>query len=294
MIFSGKAYKGRTNSSTDSETVGINNIGSFLKKAGKTGLLGALAFSVMLSCNSMCFAADGDDIDVEPVSGDGPVTPTYTNKKQSHLDFQNQNVITDTVSAYGTVPKISDYMLFAGSIIPATLVTGLNTDLPGQVIGQVSQNVYDSITGEHLLIPQGTRLLGTYNSNTDYMQNRAEIIWTRMILPNGDNMVLPNFNASDNQGYVGVKDKVRSHYARVIWTALLGGLATAGVSAAGSSSGDSDYANEARASAADNISNMVDDMVQKNLDVQPTLIIRPGFKFTIMIDKDLVLRPYEG
>lgn len=280
-------------SSSDADTEGRPE--RTLKKVCGAGLLGALAFSLLMSCNASAFAAGEDeDVYVDSVSSDGAVRPTYTNKKQSHLDFQNQNVITDTVSTYGTVPKMSDYMLFAGSIIPATLVTGLNTDLPGQVIGQVSQNVYDSITGEYLLIPQGTRLLGTYNSNTDYLQSRAEIIWTRMILPNGDNMVLPNFNASDSQGYIGVKDKVRSHYARVIWTSILGGLATAGVSAAGASNSDSDYANEARASAAENISNMVDDMVQKNLDVQPTLIIRPGFKFTIMIDKDLVLRPYEG
>ena len=240
----------------------------------------ALAFSCF---GGMCFAEEDDAL-----------APKYVNKKQSHLDFQNQNVITNTVSAYGTVPKISDYMLFAGSIIPGTMVTGLNSDLPGQIIGQVSQNVYDSLTGKYLLIPQGTRLLGTYNSNTDYLQNRAEIIWTRMILPNGDNMVLPNFNASDNQGYTGVKDKVRSHYARVVWTAILGGLATAGVSAAGADSSDSDYANEARASAADKISGIVDKMVDKNLNVQPTLIVRPGFKFNIMIDKDLILKPYEG
>lgn len=240
----------------------------------------ALAFSCF---GGMCFAEEDDAL-----------APKYVNKKQSHLDFQNQNVITNTVSAYGTVPKISDYMLFAGSIIPGTMVTGLNSDLPGQIIGQVSQNVYDSLTGKYLLIPQGTRLVGTYNSNTDYLQNRAEIIWTRMILPNGDNMVLPNFNASDNQGYTGVKDKVRSHYARVVWTAILGGLATAGVSAAGSDNGDSDYANEARASAADNISGIVDKMVDKNLNVQPTIIVRPGFKFNIMIDKDLILKPYEG
>lgn len=248
------------------------------------GFKKVVALVLAFSCfGGMCFAEEDDAL-----------APKYVNKKQSHLDFQNQNVITNTVSAYGTVPKISDYMLFAGSIIPGTMVTGLNSDLPGQIIGQVSQNVYDSLTGKYLLIPQGTRLLGTYNSNTDYLQNRAEIIWTRMILPNGDNMVLPNFNASDNQGYTGVKDKVRSHYARVVWTAILGGLATAGVSAAGADNSDSDYANEARASAADNISGMVDKMVDKNLNVQPTIIVRPGFKFNIMIDKDLILKPYEG
>lgn len=251
--------------------------------------IAALVFALMMGMSFSCFAADEELDDTSSA-----VEPQYINRKQSHLDFQNQNVITNTVSAYGTVPKISDYMLFSGSIIPATMVTGLNTDLPGQVIAQVSQNVYDSLTGDYLLIPQGTRLLGTYNSNTDYMQSRVEIIWTRMILPNGDNMILPNFNASDNQGRTGIKDKVRSHYARVIWSAILGGLATAGVSAAGASDSDSDYANEARASASDNISNMVDKIVDKNINVQPTLSIRPGFKFTIMIDKDLILKPYEG
>ncbi len=115
-----------------------------------------------------------------------------------------------------------------------------------------------------------------------------------MILPNGESMVVPNFNASDTQGYTGVKDKVRSHYSRVVWTAILGGLATAGVAAAGANDSDSDYVNDARASAADNISGTVDKLVDKNLNVTPTIIIRPGFKFNIMIDKDLVLKPYQN
>lgn len=255
-----------------------------------------LSMSVLAAFLMMgsCFAANEVESDVPDAEGLAPTDRPYVNRKQSHLDFQNQDVITDTVSVHTTVPKMSDYMLFSGSVIPATLITGLNSDLPGQVIGQVSQNVYDSLTGNYLLIPQGTRLLGVYNSNTDYLQSRAEIIWTRMILPNGDNMVLPNFNASDNQGYTGVKDKVRSHYARVVWTAILGGLATAGVAAAGSNDSDSDYVNDARASAAENISGTVDKLVDKNLNIVPTIIIRPGFKFNIMIDKDLILKPYEG
>lgn len=247
----------------------------------------ALCLAVFMGLSGSCFAID-------EIDADEPTGPAYVNRKQSHIDFQNQNVIERTASAYTTVPKIGDYMLFAGSVIPATFITGLNSDLPGQVIGQVSLNVYDSLTGNYLLIPQGTRLIGTYNSNTDYLQNRAEIIWTRMILPNGDNMILPNFNASDNEGYIGVKDKVRSHYSRVIWTAVLGGLATAGVAAAGANDSDSDYVNDARAEASENISGIVDKLVDKNLNVQPTIIIRPGIKFNIMIDKDLILRPYEG
>lgn len=261
----------------------------------KKYILPVLASVLVACCGSAFAAGNSQTVNVNSVGVDS-ADKGYVNKKQSHIDFRNQNVHRDTLSAYTTVPKISDYELFAGTVIPGTLITGINSDLPGQVIAQISQNVYDSQTGSYLLIPQGTRILGTYNTNTDYMQVRGEIIWTRMILPNGDSMILPNFGAADNIGQSGLKDKVRSHYARVVWTSILGAAMSAGVASAGKSRGEreSEFAEDARAQAANNITGTIDRVVDKNLDIQPTIMIRPGFKFNIIIDKDIVLKPYVG
>lgn len=217
------------------------------------------------------------------------------NRKKEHLDFTKQAMNSDTLSPTVLVPSVSPYSVLAGTVIPGVLVTGLNSDLPGTVIGQVAQNVYDSAEGKYLLIPQGTRLIGIYDSNTAYAQTRGCVIWQRMILPNGDSMILPNFTGSDSEGYSGFKDKVRSHYARVVWSALLGAAVIGGVAAAtDTEDGDSTFKEEAGAEVNSNISSAVNKVVDKNLNIAPTVIIRPGYKFNIIIDKDLLLRPYEN
>ena len=216
------------------------------------------------------------------------------NKQLSKQAFARQKVDVETFSGHFIQDKLSDYQVYAGTVIPGLMVTGLNSDLPGVIIGQVSENVYDTVTGQHLLIPQGTKILGRYDSETTFGQSRALVIWNRLIFPNGKSILLGNMTGSDREGFSGFHDKVRSHYGRALWSAILGGVATGGVAAASSSgSDDTSWGAEASRDAARNISQAVNSITQKNLNIQPTIIIRPGYQFHILVDKDLVLEPYD-
>ena len=243
----------------------------------KQGLLGLI---ICLSLATSAFAEE--------------MTSSDQNLKDEKISFAKQAVNNNTLSGYMLMDKISNYQLFAGSIIPGILVTGMNSDLPGTVIGQVSQNVFDSVEGKYLLIPQGSKLIGIYDTKTAYAQTRGQVIWQRLVLPNGKSMVLENLAGTDQQGYVGFKDKVRSHYARVLWSAVLGGAITGGVAAATNVDDEDSFRAEAGAQAASNISNATNNIVNKNLNIAPTVIIQPGYKFNIIVDKDLLLEPYEG
>lgn len=215
------------------------------------------------------------------------------NLKNEKIDFAKQSINENTLSGHMLTPQISPYQLFAGGVIPGVLVTGMNSDLPGTVIGQVSQNVYDSKEGKYLLIPQGTKIVGVYDTRTAYAQTRGHVIWQRLIFPNGNSIILDNMAGADQQGFVGFKDKVRSHYARVVWSAILGGAITGGIAAfTDDDSDDSTFRSEAGAEAGRNISSATNSIVQKNLNIAPTVIINPGYKFNIIVDKDLILEPY--
>lgn len=255
---------------------------------------------------AICGTAYADDVPVgadagyikvipdQPVAAAPAVKPYDQNMKDEHMSFRSQAVMEDTMSQYQLMPQISPYQLFAGTVISGVLVTGLNSDLPGSVVGQVSQNVYDSVTGSYLLIPQGTKLIGTYDSKTAFAQSRGAVIWQRMIFPNGKNIVIPNFDGLDREGYAGFKDKKRSHYSRIVWTALLGAAAIGGLESIADRKNDSDFAENATAEAESNLSNPINKIISKNLNIAPTIIIRPGYKFSIMIGKDLILEPYKA
>lgn len=217
------------------------------------------------------------------------------NQKQNKIDFAKQAINEDIMSTQMLMPLVSPYQVMAGTVVPGTLVTGMNSDLPGTVIGQVSMNVYDTVSGKYLLIPQGTRLIGVYDTRTAYAQTRGHVIWQRMILPNGKSIILPNMAGADPQGYVGLKDKVRSHYARVVWSSLIGAAVIGGVASATNvkDGNDGSFKSEAGAQASSNISSATNNIVNKNLNIAPTVIIRPGYKFNIIVDKDLLLEPYQ-
>lgn len=216
------------------------------------------------------------------------------NMKQEKIDFVNQKSKMNIISSNFIMDRITQYQLFSGTVIPGILQTGLNSDLPGQVVGIVSQNVFDSTEGKWLLIPQGTKIIGTYDAKTSFAQTRGLVIWQRLIFPDGRSIVLDNFVGTDQSGYSGFHDKVRSHYSRVIWTSLIGGAITGGVAAATSSdSDDESFKAEAGAAAAQNISSAVNSIVNKNLNIAPTIMIRPGYQFNIMVEEDLLLEPYE-
>lgn len=185
-------------------------------------------------------------------------------------------------------------MLRAGSVIPAIMISGINSDLPGQVIAQVSQNVYDTATGTRLLIPQGTKIVGTYSSNVAYGQSRILMAWQRLTFPDGKTMDIGAMPGADQAGYAGFNDKTNNHYLRIFGSAILlsGVVAAVDLSQNTSSSDSSD-----RTRASDSLSEalgqslgqVMTQMLQKNMNISPTLEIRPGYRFNIMVTKDIRL-----
>ena len=189
---------------------------------------------------------------------------------------------------------VSDYEVKAGAIIPGVMLTGIKSDLPGQVVGQVRENVFDSQTGQYLLIPQGTKIIGIYDSKIQYGQDRVLLVWTRLIFPNGESLDIENMGATDSAGYSGLHDRTNNHTGRLITGILLGSVATAGatIAAGNSNSTNQTYGQAAVQGAATNVANATADITRKNLSVQPTIEIKPGWKFNVFVNKDLILKPY--
>lgn len=193
------------------------------------------------------------------------------------------------LNTHGAVAPASGNTLLAGSVIAASLITGLNSDLPGMVTAQVTRAVYDSVTGQNLLVPQGSRLIGKYDSVVAFGQKRALVIWQRLILPDGRSVRLDNMPATDAAGYAGLADKVNFH----TWSLLKGvGLATMlGVGSELSIGGDGDLVEAIRESTQTNVSRAGDQITQRNLDVQPTITIRPGAPVRVLVTRDLIIDP---
>ncbi|WP_064695004.1 IncP-type conjugal transfer protein TrbI [Rhizobium aegyptiacum] len=190
------------------------------------------------------------------------------------------------------VPQQTPFELKRGSVIPATLITGINSDLPGRITAQVSQNVYDSATGHRLLIPQGTKLFGRYDSKVSFGQKRVLVVWTDIIFPNGSTLQIGGMSGTDAQGYGGFNDKVNNHYFRTFGSAVLIALIGTGIDMAvpqSSTLATQDTASDAtRRNFAETFGRVADQTIQRNMDVQPTLEIRPGYKFNVLVDQDIV------
>ena len=196
-----------------------------------------------------------------------------------------------TLNPHPLVPPASPYLLSAGSIISASLITGLRSDLPGLVTAQVTENAYDSASGRFILIPQGARLIGSYDSLIAFGQKRALVVWQRLIMPDGSSIEIDNAPASDAQGYAGLTDKVDLH----TWT-LLKGVALSTLLGVGSQlslgSSESDLVRAVRESTQQSTERAGQRLVGKALDVQPTITVRPGARVRIVVHKDLLLRPH--
>ncbi|MBT1516231.1 conjugal transfer protein TraI [Bradyrhizobium sp. SRL28] len=208
------------------------------------------------------------------------------------LAFVSAKADKETTNPHALAAAPSPYAIMAGSIIPASLITGLNSDLPGSTIAQVTENVYDTVTGEHLLVPQGTRLFGKYDSVVAFGQKRALVVWTRLILPNGNSIVIENLPATDVAGYAGLEDEVDFH----TWQLLKGiGLATLlGVGTQLSLGNDEgDLVKALRESIQQTTNRAGQRLVERELDVQPTITVRPGWPLRVIVSKDLVLKPYQ-
>lgn len=186
----------------------------------------------------------------------------------------------------------NDFTVRAGWVLPATLISGVTSDTAGQILGQVSQNVYDTATGKHLLIPQGTRLVGTYASGASYGQSRIMIAWQRLIYPDNKTLDLGSMPGTDISGFSGFSDEVDNHWFSLIANALLmsGITATVSMATADDSNSNSDstsMSNEARVALANQFGSVVAQVIQRNLNVSPTITIRPGYRFNVMVTKDL-------
>ena len=232
------------------------------------------------------FAALGQ---LEGLLGQGqPALQTAQDKK---LAFLNAKPDGSIYNEHSLQKPVSPFTLIAGSIIPASLVTGLNSDLPGFVIGQVTENVYDTVSGRYLLIPQGTKIIGKYDSVVAFGQKRALVVWQRLIRPDGSSMVIDNLPATDEGGYAGLEDRVDFH----TWS-LLKGVALATLLGVGSEltlgNNKNDLVSALKQSAVKNTDQAGQSLVQRQLDVQPTLTVRPGWPLRIIVHKDLVLEPY--
>lgn len=214
------------------------------------------------------------------------------NDVQRKLDFVNANDARAIYNSHSIQDPVSPYEVLAGTLISASLITGLDSDLPGLVVAQVTQNVYDTVSGQTLLIPQGSRLLGTYDSVVAFGQSRALVVWQRIIMPDGSSIQIDNLPATDAQGYSGLEDDVDYH----TW-ALIKGVAIStllGVGSELSLSGQSDLMLSIRESTQDSVNQAGQQLTEKNLNIQPTIKVRPGWPLRVIVHKDLVLRPYRG
>jgi type IV secretion system protein VirB10 len=225
-------------------------------------------------------------------AGNQPAGPSSDQSLQDQkLAFLNGPSDAPTVSSDRLTPTASPYVIQAGTVIPAALITGIESDLPGQIIAQVTENVYDSPTGQFLLIPQGARLIGEYNSEVAYAQTRVQLIWTRLIMPDGQSIVLDNQPGTDTQGYSGLRYGVNNHWGALFEAALLSTFLSVGAEA-GTSNQENNLIQAIRSGASDSINQAGQQVVERELNIQPTLSIRPGFPVRVVVNQDLVLQPY--
>ncbi|MFC0206615.1 TrbI/VirB10 family protein [Novosphingobium soli] len=219
-----------------------------------------------------------------------PATPSAQDRQ---LAFLNQAPDKRTVSPDRVAAPASANVLQAGAVISAALITGIRSDLPGQITAQVTENIYDSPTGRILLIPQGTRVIGQYDSGVGFGQRRILLVWNRLIFPNGRSIVLERQPGADAEGYAGLEDGVDYHWGELFKAAALSTLLSVGAEA-GSSGQESDIVRALRNGASDSISQTGQQIVQRQLNIAPTLTIRPGFPVRVIVTRDLVLEPYGG
>jgi type IV secretory pathway VirB10-like protein len=184
-------------------------------------------------------------------------------------------------------------VLQAGAVIPAALLTGLRSDLPGLVTAQVTEDVYDSPTGRFLLIPQGARLIGQYDAQIAFGQKRALLVWNRLIVPSDRSIVLEREPGADPEGYAGLEDEVDNHWGMLFKAAILSALLSIG-SEAGANNNESALVQALRQRFSHGLSQVGEQVVGRSLNVQPTITIRPRFPVRIIVNRDLVLEPYAG
>ena len=228
-----------------------------------------------------------------PDQGLGLDLQSDQNLQGRKLDFLNQDVDADIYNPHTLQDPASPYQVMAGTTIAASLVTGVNSDLPGRVIAQVTENVYDTVSGRYLMIPQGSRVIGTYDSVVAFGQERALVVWQRIIMPDGSSVVIENLPATDTAGYAGLEDEVNFHTWRLLKGIVLSTLLGVGTELTFGDEED-DLVEAIRESTQDSANQVGQRITERNLNIQPTITVRPGWPLRIIVNKDMVLRPYRG
>ncbi len=224
---------------------------------------------------------------------DGEGSTTQPSEADRKLAFLTAPVDRKTTSPDRVQAPASRNVVQAGSVIPAALLTGLRSDLPGQITAQVTEAVYDSPTGKVLLIPQGARLIGQYDAQVAFGQSRALLVWNRIVMPNGRSIVLERQPAADPEGYAGLEDDVDNHWGALFKAAMLSTILSVG-SEAGTSNNQNSLFDAIRRGSSDSFSQTGRQVVGRSLQVQPTITIRPGFPVRVIVTRDLVMEPYAG
>ena len=221
----------------------------------------------------------------------GSSDPNMQGRKEAYAEKEFMNGYLPTRKQ----AQISPFEVKQGTVIPGIMISGINSDLPGQIIAQVSQNVYDTATGRHLLIPQGTRLVGSYDSFVAVGQERAMVAWRRLQFPDGASLDILNMPGADEGGYAGFNDQVNNHYMKIFGSAIMLSLVGAGyqISQPQQHAGDPVTAqNIVAAQLGQQLAQVSGELIRRNMQIQPTIEIRPGYRFNIMVNKDMILEPY--
>ena len=214
--------------------------------------------------------------------------PNGWNKKDA---FTKQE-LPEEYSKYTLTSPLSSLELKSGTLLPCVLISGLNSDLPGNMIAQISENVWDTATGRYLLIPRGSRFIGTYDNQISYGQSRVLVMWSRLIFPDGSSLVLDNLKGADQSGYSGFKGAVNRHWGSIISSALLVSLLGAGVELAAPTNNDRRDTDDPRSILAENAATAVAEamtqIIQREANRQPTIKIKPGYRFMIFVQHDII------
>ncbi|MBE0588877.1 MAG: TrbI/VirB10 family protein, partial [Hydrogenophaga sp.] len=237
-----------------------------------------------------------DPLAAGPASTAAQADPTAVQNRQDQKEAFLKAGSTETRNSGSLKLPASPYQVMAGTVIAGALVTGIKSDLPGDVIATVTEPVYDTATGKHLLIPQGARILGKYNSQVSYGQSRVQVVWNRVILPDTSSFQLDNLVGTDPAGNAGLEDGVDWHWDRVFAGAALTTLLGIGAElAAPENRQDGNRVVIAgRDSLQDSVNQVGQEMTRRNMNIQPTLTARPGLPMRLVVNRDLVLQPYQS
>ncbi|VTU31518.1 Type IV secretion system protein virB10 [Variovorax sp. SRS16] len=267
----------------------------FFRSSGASG--GAKAAAAAASAvDSPTSATSNQSFNPMASASPQPVDPTAAQNRQDQKEAFVAKAGEATTRNPGSLQlPASPYQVMAGTIIPAALVTGINSDLPGQVIANVTEAVYDTATGRYLLIPQGSRLIGRYDSQVSFGQRRVLLVWSRLVLPDTSSVSLDRLPGIDPAGYAGLEDGVDWHWDRILAGAALSTLLGVGAElAAPENRTDGNRIVVAtREGAQDSVNQVGQELTKRSMSTQPTLTIRPGFPVRVMVNKDLILRPYQ-